>query len=61
MKEYAVTITETLEKVVFISADNQTEAEELAREQWNSGIYILDADNFDDVSFRATEVLINTP
>lgn len=53
MKDYAVKITETLEKVVYISADNQAEAEEIAMQQWNSGIYILDADNFVDVSFKA--------
>lgn len=49
MKEYAVKITETLEKVVYVSADSILEAEETAREQWNSGIYILDADDFADV------------
>lgn len=49
MKEYAVKITETLEKVVIVSADSILEAEETVREQWNSGIYVLDADNFVDV------------
>ena len=49
MKEYAVKITETLEKVVIVSADSILEAEETVREQWNSGIYVLDADNFADV------------
>ena len=53
MKQYAVKITEILEKVVFVSADSTCEAEEIAREQWNSGIYILDADNFSDVKFEA--------
>lgn len=52
MKEYAVKITEILEKVVFVSADSVLEAEETTREQWNSGIYILDADNFSDVKFE---------
>ena len=55
MKEYAVKITEILEKEVLVSADSILEAEEIVREQWNSGIYILDADNFVDVKVEAKE------
>ena len=55
MKQYTVKITEILEKEVLVSADSILEAEEIAREQWNSGIYILDADNFVDVKVEATE------
>ena len=55
MKQYTVKITEILEKEVLVSADSILEAEEIVREQWNSGIYILDADNFVDVEVEATE------
>ena len=52
MKEYAVKITETLEKVVYVQADNPLEAEELVQEQYNRSEYILDADNFVGVEFE---------
>ena len=55
MKQYTVKITEILEKEVLVSADSILEAEEIVIEQWNSGIYILDADNFVDVKVEATE------
>lgn len=52
MKEYAVKITETLEKIVYVQADNPVEAEELAQENYNRSEYILDADNFVGASFE---------
>ena len=52
MKEYAVKITETLEKIVYVQADNPLEAEELAQENYNRSEYILDADNFVGVEFE---------
>lgn len=52
MKEYAVKITETLEKIVYVQADNPLEAEELAQENYNRSEYILDADNFVGASFE---------
>ena len=52
MKEYAVKITETLEKVVYVQAENPLEAEELVQEQYNRSEYILDADNFVGVGFE---------
>ena len=52
MKEYAVKITETLEKIVYVQADNPLEAEELAQENYNRSKYILDADNFVGASFE---------
>lgn len=54
MKEYAVKITEILEKVVYVQADNPLEAEELVQEQYNRSEYILDAENFVGVEI-ATE------
>ena len=52
MKENAVKITETLEKVVYIKADNPLDAEELAQENYNRSEYVLDADNFVGVEFE---------
>ena len=55
MKEYAVKITETLEKVVCVQAHNREEAEEIAEENWNNSEYILDAENFVCARFEAKE------
>ena len=52
MKEYAVKITETLEKIVYVQAESMYNAEEIAQEQYNRGEYILDADNFVGVEFE---------
>ena len=54
-RQYAVKITETLEKVVCIEADSRIEAEAIAEENWNNSEYILDAENFVCARFEATE------
>ena len=54
-KVYAVKITETLEKVVYIEADSRIEAEAVAEENWNNSEYILDAENFVCARFEARE------
>ena len=54
-RQYAVKITETLEKVVYIEADSRIEAEAMAEENWNNSEYILDAENFVCARFEATE------
>lgn len=46
MKEFDVTITETLQKTVTVEAESQLEAEEKVCESWKKGDYILDADDF---------------
>ncbi len=46
MKEFDITITETLEKVVTVKANSQEEAEDLVHDQWTQGIHVLSADNF---------------
>ena len=46
MKEFDVSINETLEKIVTIKAETQEEAEELIHDQWSQGIHVLNADNF---------------
>lgn len=53
MKEYTVTITEVLEKKIIVPALNREEAKKEAEICWRKGEYILDADNFTGVYFRA--------
>ena len=55
IRQYAVKITETLEKVVYIEADSRIEAEAIAEENWNNSEYILDAENFVCARFEVTE------
>ncbi len=52
MREYDVTITETLRKTVTVEAESMEEAEQIVSDQWNNSEYILDADDFIDVSFE---------
>lgn len=55
MKNYNVTITETLKMTVPVEADSLVEAEQKAEDNWNASQYILDADDFIEVSFHAEE------
>ncbi len=55
MKNYDVTITETLKMTVSIEANSLTEAEQKAEDNWNASQYILDAENFVGASFHAEE------
>jgi len=56
LREFEVTITETLEKVVTVTAANQCEAELLVNGQWDDSRYILTADDFTGVKFNAVPV-----
>ena len=53
MKTYKVTITERLEMTVEVEATSRYEAERLVEKQWNDTEYILDADHFKGVTFKA--------
>ena len=53
MKEFEVTITETLQKTVNIEAETKEEAAQLVKEMWDNGDIILGADNFADVEYAA--------
>lgn len=53
MKEFNVTITETLKKTVSVEAESLEEAEQLVSDQWHNSEYILDADDFEGVTFSA--------
>ena len=55
MKEYKVTITETLKMNVFVEAEDQFEAEQIVSDKWHNGEYILDAVNFIEVDFDSEE------
>ncbi len=53
MKTYRVQITERLGMVVEVEAENRMDAERRISDKWMNCEYILDADHFLDVSFRA--------
>lgn len=53
LKEYSVTITETLQKTVAVKAQSWAEAEERVEQMWNNSEYILDADSFVLAEFDA--------
>ena len=53
MEKYKVTITETLELAINVMAENQMEAERIARSHWEKGVYVLDAKNFTGAIFEA--------
>lgn len=55
MKEYDITITETLEKTVSVTAASKEEAEEKVRQGYFDSEYVLDADNFTQVDFQTSE------
>ena len=55
MREFEVTVTETLEKKVTVEALSQDEAEQAVRDMWNESDIILDAEDFIDVSFKTDD------
>ena len=55
MKEFDVTITETLKLTVSVEAFSKEEAEQMVNDQWHAGDHVLDADNFVDVEFESNE------
>ena len=50
---FNVTITETLQKVVTVDANNHDEAEQMISDNWRAGDYILDSEHFMGVEFNA--------
>lgn len=54
LKEYDITIEETLKKIVTVAATSQEIAEEMIREAYFNGEYILDSEDFSEVDFKAT-------
>ena len=55
MKEFDVTITETLKLTVSVEASSKEEAQQMVNDQWHAGDHILDADNFVEVEFESND------
>ncbi len=53
MARYKVEIMETLRHVVEVEAGNQQMAEQMVDDRWKHREYILNADNFAGVEFKA--------
>lgn len=51
--KFNVTITEILKMTIEVEAEDQQQAEQIISDNWKSGEYILDSDNFVDVEFKA--------
>lgn len=55
MKQYEVTITETLQTNVTVEAKSIDEAKFIVEEQWKAGKHILDAEKFTGVTFSCAQ------
>ena len=55
MKKYAVKITEILERVVHVNADNESDAQEQVEDGWYNSDYVLDAEDFVVATFELTK------
>lgn len=55
MKEFEVTITETLQKTVTVEADSKDDALQIAEDMWKDSDIILDADNFVNVEYHSDD------
>ena len=51
--KYKVLITETLKMLVPVEADNAVDAEQIISDKWHNSEYVLDAENFSEVNFKA--------
>ena len=56
MNKYNVTITETLRMDLEVSAESKQEAIDKVEEDWENGVYILGAEQFDGVSIEAEDI-----
>lgn len=52
MREYEITIRETLEKTVTVEAESRDDAIYLAERLWKDGYYILGSEEFVGVDFE---------
>jgi hypothetical protein len=57
LREFDVTITETLQKTVTITAKDQCEAELIVQDEWDNQEHIIDAEHFKGVTFTAAPVI----
>lgn len=57
MKNYYITIIETLEKEIEVPAESISDAFDTVREQYNNSEIVLDADCHTGTNFKATRAL----
>lgn len=55
MKRYAVTITETLTRTLWIDAETAEDAEDQAKDLYENKEVVLDADDHSDTEFMVQE------
>ena len=55
-KQYEVTITETLQKIVVVEAVSRSEARNVVSKDWHDSKHILDAGNFKSVDFEIRRI-----
>lgn len=55
MKEFDITITETLRKKVTVEAESLEDARDIVETAWKNSVYILDAEDFVGVEFTNDE------
>ena len=53
MKEFEVTITETLQKSVVVEADSKDDAIQMVEDMWKDADIILDSENFVGVEYES--------
>ena len=56
LRDYEVTITETLQMKVTVQAKDRDEAEQMVSAGWKDSEYVLDADNFIGADFSALPI-----
>ena len=56
LREFEVTITETLEKKVTVMAGDRLEAEQIVNDEWDDSVHILDDSHFIRAEFKAAPV-----
>ena len=56
MKEFKVTITETLKRSVVVKAKSSDDAWDRVWEQYHNADIVLDAEDFEDVHLTVTEI-----
>ena len=56
---YEVRVTEKLETTITVEASSPTEAEEKAEQQWSDADFVLGAEEFTGVTFKAENVCSN--
>ena len=52
MRDYNVRISELLEMTVSVVAENMTQAQRIAEQNWKNCEYVLDASNIKNVKFE---------